>query len=478
MRRRLFSKQVLLPDDTGQMNIVPAWIDVLDHKISAVHRSDPGPVQPLGTEAAPIQEDFGDHLITPAFVDAHTHVALSVLRGFDIPRDHHGNLVEEFFFGVEKEMTADDVKAFARMGAYEALLHGTGLIWDHYYHGDAVIGALTEVGLSAVFAPTLQDMHGPACTKVEETLETTLRIASDGNLASQGIYAALGPHATDTVSPELFRRIANIAETHALPVHCHLAQSIDEVARAWQQADTTPVGLLKQSGLFDAAPMSLLVHGVFVSDDDLQMLDSKRTVLGFCPHSQLVFAFVANIQAWDRAGIPWVVGTDCAASNDALNIQSDLRLTASLNTMKTTWSDAHQNFMARGSLDAAKASWEARNQSRSTWPISQDPMTVLDKAWRVAGSLHPAFKAGVIEVGALANLVIWDTTHPTFWPHRNAMRSLLLSETTTAIHNMMVVGKWIGTHGTYAQSLTASGAYRNAWLEANRRLGELEKRLT
>ena len=140
MRRRIFSKQVLHPDASGKMVIAPAWIDVHDQKITAVHHQSPPSLPADGQIAAVVEEDFGEHLITPAFVDAHTHLALSVLRGLEIPRAHHGNLVEEFFFGVEKEMTADDVRAFVRMGAYEALLHGTGLVWDHYYHGDSVIG--------------------------------------------------------------------------------------------------------------------------------------------------------------------------------------------------------------------------------------------------------------------------------------------------------------------------------------------------
>ena len=97
--------------------------------------------------------DFGDRLITPAFVNAHSHLALGFLRGAAPPSVLRGNMVRQFYFEIEERLEPGDVEAFARMGAFESLLHGVGLVWDHYYHGVSVARALVTTGLAGVVAP-------------------------------------------------------------------------------------------------------------------------------------------------------------------------------------------------------------------------------------------------------------------------------------------------------------------------------------
>ena len=57
--------------------------------------------------------DFGDRLVTPAFVNAHTHIALGVMRGMDVESASAGNMVEEVFFRFESKCSKQDVEAFA-----------------------------------------------------------------------------------------------------------------------------------------------------------------------------------------------------------------------------------------------------------------------------------------------------------------------------------------------------------------------------
>mmetsp|Transcript_82992 Transcript_82992/g.222606 ORF Transcript_82992/g.222606 Transcript_82992/m.222606 type:complete len:204 (+) Transcript_82992:168-779(+) len=104
-------------------------------------------------------EDLGpDVMLCPAFVNTHTHLAMNAMRGVTTARDMAGNVVEDVFFRVEGSLTADDVRAFTRMGCYEAVLAGVGACFDHYYFGEAVAAAMAEVGMSGAVAPTLQDL--------------------------------------------------------------------------------------------------------------------------------------------------------------------------------------------------------------------------------------------------------------------------------------------------------------------------------
>ncbi len=102
--------------------------------------------------------DFGRRPVAPAFVNGHVHLAMSPLRGITDAENRLGNVVTDVFFRVESQLSEADVEAFTRLGAFESLLSGTGEVWDHYYFGDAVARALSEVGLGAVVAPTLQDL--------------------------------------------------------------------------------------------------------------------------------------------------------------------------------------------------------------------------------------------------------------------------------------------------------------------------------
>ncbi|KAJ1637929.1 hypothetical protein T492DRAFT_859187 [Pavlovales sp. CCMP2436] len=201
-RTTIFSRKVLLPDST----IVPAAVTVDGSTITAVVRCD---APPAGCERL---VDLGDQLLTPAFINAHTHLPMAALRGVEgCAKAMGGDVVKDLFF--KRLMTPDDVRAFTRMGAYESLLCGVGLVYEHYYHGRAIADALSDTGLAGVVAPTLQDLSGPGVPWLEQALLDTAEIADDERLRKCGIFAALGPHATDTVSDALWLRI--IAQAHA-----------------------------------------------------------------------------------------------------------------------------------------------------------------------------------------------------------------------------------------------------------------------
>src|SRR5690606_30761517 len=123
---------------------------------------------------------------------------------------------------------AADVSAFTRLGAVESLLCGVTEVWDHYYYGEAVAEALLQVGLPGVVAPTLQDQAGPVARACEQQLDATRNIAQSPRLPAAGITAAAGPHASDTVSPELLAQAGKIARELELPVHMHFMQSVEE----------------------------------------------------------------------------------------------------------------------------------------------------------------------------------------------------------------------------------------------------------
>ncbi|MBT8495316.1 MAG: amidohydrolase family protein [Deltaproteobacteria bacterium] len=413
--------------------------------------------------------DLGDMLVSPAFINGHTHLPMAAYRGIGGSEAMQGNVIEDVYYRIESSLTEDDVRAFTRLGAYESLLAGVGTVWDHYYFGKAVAEGMADVGLTGVVAPTLQDLAGPGIPHCQTQLDVTLEIAGDQRLAEQGIVAALGPHASDTVSDQLWQQVYKTAVDHELPFHAHVAQSIEEYRRSIERFGKSPLARLHEIGVLDDVPHAVLVHGIYVSDKDLDFLDRDNHTLGFCPYSQLQFVFPAQVNAWTDAGLKWLVATDCAASNDTMNVQQELRLVAGLRMTPTTASLEYDRFRRTGETDAAEAVHRHRQADFDRYQQMSDPGFLLSRIWSIPGDMHPRLPAGVLESGALANLVVWDPGHPALWPCRDPLRSLVMCDAAPAIHGMLVNGEWIGTRGRFHESLL-EGDYGEALKEANRRL--------
>ncbi len=455
----VFSSRVLLGGA-----FVPAALSLEGGLIVGVEPIDAAPAGAL---------DFGDHLVTPALVNAHTHLPMAAFRGLSDAAAMAGNVVEDLFFRLEQHLTAEDVRAFTRVGAYESLLAGVGTVWEHYYHGAALAAGLRDVGLGGVVAPTLQDLDGPGRDACEAQLEATLALDADAALAAAGVVAALGPHATDTVSDDLWRRVARLAADRALPVHAHVAQSIEEVERSFARHGRSPVARLAHVDVLDAAPAMLLVHALFCGDADRALLDPARHVLGFCPSSQMQYAFPADVTAWRAAGLRVALGTDCAASNDGMSVQGELKLLAGAVAWSTTFGPAAARLARGGSLDDARRVQAHRARRHAdAWT----PAALLDAVWAAPGGLHPRHRVGILEAGARADLAVWDADHPALWPAADPLRALALAHAPPALHAMVLGGRVVGTPGDLAGSVRRSEAYAAALDEARGRRHHLLRR--
>lgn len=473
MTKLIASRQVACGSGESGHHVAPAAILIDGSRIREVRPlSAAGFEDELaawGAELGTTASSFGDRLITPAFVNPHTHLSLGFLRGFTEREVLEGNMVRQLYFEIESRLEPEDVLAFSRMGAYESLLQGVGLVWDHYYHGAAIVEALCDTGLSGVVAPTLQDISGPGMAQSRQQIAATLEIVGSADLGERGIFAALGPHATDTASGELWREAAEIAESHTLPIHAHLAQSIEEYRFSVQRRGATPLRWLVSLGVLERVPRWVFAHCLFASRPELALLDPDRVLLIFCPHAQLVFAFPADPGSFSEAGLPWAVATDCSPSNDSMNLQKELRYVAGQRSMGTTWSSDYRRFLAEGAQRDAESTWSARGEHFARAADQAAPERLLDRVWRIPGEGHPAFRAGVLEERALANLLVWDLEHPAFWPERPGLNALAMGDTTQAIHAMYVAGRLIGEAGDFHRSLLESDDYRRSLEQATKR---------
>lgn len=455
---RLRSQNVVLGGHDGPLRVSPADIVIDGATIQSVTEPDVLAVDVV---------DLGDDLVAPAFINGHTHLSMGAFRGLLGRDDLAGNVVEDLFFRLESGLVAEDVRAFTRLGAYECLASGVGMVWDHYYFAASVAAGLRDTGLCGVVAPTLQDLGGPGVDQLDAQLQATVDL-TDEHHAAAGIFSALGPHATDTVSPELWRNVGELADRHQLPVHAHVAQSVEEFERLGERHQTTPLGLLERTGVLARAPSLLAVHGIFLTNEDFTRLDPKRHTLGYCPLSQQQFCFPAHVPSWSKAGIPFVVGTDCSVSNDAMNVQRELVAVAGIRGFGPASSHAYSDFRELGTPDSARAADRIRVEHLEGSGEFQDPQTLLRTVWSTAGRMHPGVRVGSLAAGQLANLIVLDPDHPNLWPGSDLLRGLALGDAAPAIHSMMLRGAWVTPRGRHRESLGED--YRAAASEAKERL--------
>lgn len=488
----LHAGKVVLPDPHGDdrygHRVVEATVECVGRDIAAVVEEDAASALRRATASASSPagaaslRDFGaDALLSPAFVDAHVHVPMLYFRGLGSAFANRGNLVEDLFYAVESRLQPGDVRAFARMGAYELLRAGTATVWDHYYSGVEVAHGLRDAGITGVVAPTLQDVAGPGVTQLEAQWDATFAIDADATLCDADLFAALGPHATDTVSPALWTRVAEAARAQGWPVHAHLAQSVEEWLRARELANTSPVGILDQAGVLDAAPRLLLVHGIFLDDADLRRLRRAPVTLGFCPFSQLQFGFPADVMRWAGAGLPFYVATDCAACNDGTDVQKELRLLAGLRTAFVGSGAEAAAFAETGRRNAALALDARRKACFDAVPGWDAPSSLLSRVWDIPGDLDPRLPVGQIAVGRRAHVAVWDASAPQFWPAIAPLRGLALGSPLPALRGLYVSGRPVGgdaeADGFGLRSLVDGPEVREARQEAKARFDALLERL-
>jgi cytosine/adenosine deaminase-related metal-dependent hydrolase len=309
------------------------------------------------------------------------------------------------------------------------------------------------------------DLSGPFAGASERGLEETRSIASDEGLRQKGVLAAVGPHATDSVSDPLFQKCAELAAQMQLPVHLHVAQSFAELTRGHG------VSALTERLLEHLRELPLLfAHGLFLHDESLQALAKRGAVLAYCPLSQLQFGFLAPLLAYIEAGGAVTIGTDCVASNDAHSVQRELAWLSGAAVQNVSFGSRRAGYLKSGSLQVAREV----EQERANSAVSEatEPSFLSRVAFGGTLTILDGRPRG-IEVGADANFQVLDACAPELFPCEDLARRLTFGDTKAALKTLVVRGRPIGEPGLFRRSLVESELYRETLAEALRRRDEL-----
>jgi 5-methylthioadenosine/S-adenosylhomocysteine deaminase len=264
-------------------------------------------------------------ILVPPLINGHTHAAMTLFRGYgdDLPLMRW---LEEKIWPIERRLEAEDVYWGTRLACLEMIRSGTVRFWDMYWHAPAAARAVADAGMRATVAAPLIDIDG----RSQEMREAARRSLDELAGAGERIDAGLAPHAIYTVTEDSLRWIAELAAERDFPVQIHLSETEQEVIDCLAVHGERPARYLDRVGLL--SPRTVLAHGVWLDDDELELISERGAVVVTNPVANLKLA-VGAVFPYPRAraaGVQVGLGTDGPGSNNSLDLFADMKVLALL----------------------------------------------------------------------------------------------------------------------------------------------------
>jgi 5-methylthioadenosine/S-adenosylhomocysteine deaminase len=314
--------RVLHPD--GRVRRGDVVVDRDDGTILAVgaDEDDSGDVAAAVDDATEAL-DATNGLVIPGLVNAHTHVSMTLLRGYadDKPLDAW---LREDIWPVEAALTDDDIAVGAELGVLEMIRSGTTAFADMYFAMDRVAAVVERAGVRARLGRgvvTVTKSDAEAAADVDESL--SFATSFDGE-ADGRIRTAFMPHSLTTVGESHLREGIARATAAGVPVHLHANETRDEVEPIVDERGERPLAYADSVGALGSD--AFVAHCVHVDDSEIGLLAETDTAAVHCPASNMKLASgMAPVQRLHEAGVTVALGTDGAASNNDLDLFDEMR---------------------------------------------------------------------------------------------------------------------------------------------------------
>ena len=268
------------------------------------------------------------HALIPGLVNVHGHAAMSLLRGIadDIPLKQW---LEQVVWPMEsKFVSAEFVRSGANLAIAEMISSGTTCFADMYFFPDQVASAALDANIRVQLASPVLDFPTIWAQDAEEYIYKATQL-HDNYRNSELVHTAFGPHAPYTVSDQPLMKISTLAEELDVPIHMHVHETATEVEEAVQADGRRPLQRLAELGLL--GPRLICVHATQLIDTEIELLAAHGASVAHCPESNLKLASgLCQVAKLLDAGVNVALGTDGCASNNDLDMFSEMRCAALL----------------------------------------------------------------------------------------------------------------------------------------------------
>lgn len=331
--------------------------------------------------------DGKNYLAIPGFVNAHTHVGMSLFRNFSDDVELMTWLNEKIW-PLEDKLIEQDVYWASLLSHAEMIMTGTTSFADMYYFEDQTIKALEKSKMRAQISRglTLEDKN---YKKIEENIDLFKKYENSQN---GRINIAFGPHAVYTTDKNYLKEINKYAKKYKMPIHIHLSETKTENTDCMKRFNQSPTEVFEECRIFENK--TIAAHGVYLSDKDLDILSKYDVSVVHNPSSNLKLSsgFLDCTRVINKK-INLAMGTDSSASNNNLSMIKEISLTSLVSKYNNPQNLKAYDVLKMATINGAKA-------------------LGLDD------------KIGTLEEGKLADIILIDLNNPNHTPQNNLISSL------------------------------------------------------
>lgn len=272
--------------------------------------------------------NLASHVLIPGLVNAHGHAAMSLLRGYADDQPLHTWLNDHIWPAESRWVSEDFVRDGTELAIAEMIKTGTTCFADMYFYPDQAAQACLDAKIRCQLAFPILDFPTAWGNGPDDYLSKGLSL-HDTFRSNHLVNIAFGPHAPYTVSDAPLQKIAILAHEMDMPVHIHLHETAQEVSDSIRQYGCRPTQRLMDLGLL--SPLTQTVHMTQIDDSDISLLQTSGAHVIHCPESNLKLASgFCPIDRLLKAGVNVALGTDGAASNNDLDLFSEIKTAALL----------------------------------------------------------------------------------------------------------------------------------------------------
>lgn len=347
--------------------------------------------------------DGKNRLAIPGLINTHTHAYMSVFRNIADDLEFNDWLFNRIL-PLEDKLNPDDIYWGTLLGALEMIATGTTSYVDMTINMEGSVKAALDSGLRARVSRGLvgEGNNEGGAVRIKENLDY-LKYKNDL------VSIILGPHAPYTCDPEYLKIVTETAKEHNLPLTIHLSESEKEIEDIKNLYGCSPIELMEKIGLFDVP--TIAAHCVQLSDNDIEILAKKGVIVASNPISNAKLANgFAPLVKMNKAGVNISIGTDSAASNNTLNMFSDMNFVS---------------LVHKGKL--------------------HDPLAISAedtlKFVYCGGESAMGEKVGKIEEGYKADIALLNTDLPQFYPRNNFVAALCYSANGSEVETVISNGE-------------------------------------
>lgn len=347
-------------------------------------------------------------LMTPGFVNGHTHLGMSYFRNYadDLKLM---DWLENEIWPIENKLTADDIYWSSLLSICENIKSGVTNFCDMYYEMDRVCDATIISGIRGTLTRGLTDNDG----KGKEKLKSVRELYNNyHNKANGRIKVVPAPHAIYTCSENFLREISDLSKDLDGIINIHLSETKGEVENSLKEHGMTPISYVNSLGLLDNHVIA--AHCVHITDEEISLIKDKKFYPIYNPTSNLKLASgFTPVEKLLKNNIIMGIGTDGDSSNNSQNLLQDMHIGAIVNKARE---------MDEQAVKAIEILKMATINGQRALGIS---------------------KAGLIKEDYLADLTIFNLKSSNFTPKNNLINALVYSATAEDVRDVLCDGKFV-----------------------------------